>query len=548
MIFHPTDVFVLVSYFVVIIGIGVYANRKMKGVDDYYMGGRRFGKVMMTMYSFGAGTHADSAVGLVSQTYKLGMAGLWYQWLQIFNTPFYWLLVPIFRRSRCTTTAEVFALRYGRSLGLLYSCFGIVINIAFMALMILGSGQLIEALSGGTIKFVWAVIFIPGTFLIYSIMGGMLAAVWNDFFQGILTIVMSLLLIPFLLKALGGAEGVRNMAAGSEHLFALVAPGEIGYYWIITAAVNQLFSVVAQPHIMSCTAAGTTELDNRIGFCLGITLKRLCAIAWALTGALAVLYYGSGKMAGDHVFGALIRDVLPVGFVGLMLACVFASVMDNGAAFILSSSALFTRNLLSIAGHDALGGKREIMISRVFAVIFVLVSVVLSLTFTDVPSAIRFLWALIPPIGISFWLGVWWRKANRYGAWASFLTALAAWAVGSLWFGWTGDKGLPYLITFYLSAGVTAGVIVSLLTPSEPEPALNRFFGLINTPISTEEAINPNATASVKLAPDYPRLVRWRSWEVPRPDKQAVIGFLIFLGAALMLHFGVLWICRYFES
>lgn len=548
MIFHPVDIIVIVAYFAVIIGIGVYASRKMKGVDDYYMGGRRFGKVMMTMYSFGAGTHADSAVGLVSQTYKLGMAGLWYQWLQIFNTPFYWLLVPIFRRSRCTTTAEVFALRYGRSLGLLYSCFGIVINIAFMALMILGSGRLLEALSGGVIRFEWVVIFMPLTFLIYSVMGGMLAAIWNDFFQGILTIVMSVLLIPFLLKSLGGIDGARTMAAGSKHLFDLVAPGEIGYFWIITAAVNQLFSVVAQPHIMSSMAAGTTELDNRIGFCLGVTLKRLCAIAWALTGVLAIFYYGSGKMAGDHVFGALVRDVLPVGFVGLMVACVLASVMDNGAAFILSSSALFTRNLLSFAGKDQLDSRREIMISRVFAVLFVAISVGLSLAFTNVPAAIRFLWALIPPIGISFWLGVWWRPANRYGAWASFLTALAAWAIGSLWFGWTGDKGLPFLITFYLTAGIAAGVIVSLLTPAEPEEVLSRFFATINTPISAAEAASPNAVASAKLASDFPRLVRWRNWEIPRPGKEAVVGFFIVLGAAFVLHFAVLLICRFFRG
>lgn len=546
MIFHLLDIVVIVAYFVIVLGVGVIAGRKMKGVDDYYMGGRRFGKVMMTMYSFGAGTHADSAVGLVSQTYKLGMAGLWYQWLQIFNTPFYWLLVPIFRRSRCTTTAELYALRYGRTLGLLYSCVGVIINIAFTALMILGSGRLIEALSGGAIHFAWVVIFMPFTFLVYSVMGGMLAAVWNDFFQGILTIVMSVLLIPFLLKLLGGVEGAKTMAAGSTHLFDLVAPGEIGYFWIAAASVNQMFSVVAQPHIMSNMAAGTTELDNRIGFCLGITLKRLCAIAWALTGVLAILYYGSGKLAGDHVFGALVRDVLPVGCVGLMVACVLASVMDNGAAFILSSSALFTRSLLSFANKDQRDNRREILISRIFAVIFVSISVALSLAFTDVPSAIRFLWALIPPIGISFWLGIWWRPANRYGAWASFLISLAAWGMGSLWFGWTGDKWLPYLITFYLTAGIAAGVIVSLFTPSEPEEVLDRFFATINTPVSTAEAAHPNAAAPEKLRSDYPRLFRWRNWEVPRPGKEAVVGFFIVLAAAIALHFTVLLICHLF--
>ena len=43
--------------------IGVLARRRIKNMDDYYMGGRRFGKAMMIMYAFGAGTHADRGLG-----------------------------------------------------------------------------------------------------------------------------------------------------------------------------------------------------------------------------------------------------------------------------------------------------------------------------------------------------------------------------------------------------------------------------------------------------------------------------------------------------
>ena len=72
------------------------------------------GMAMRTiMYAFGAGTHADSAVGVVAQSYHLGMAGLWYQWMQIFNTPFYWLLVSVFRRARCLTTGDTAPRRCG---------------------------------------------------------------------------------------------------------------------------------------------------------------------------------------------------------------------------------------------------------------------------------------------------------------------------------------------------------------------------------------------------------------------------------------------------
>jgi Na+/proline symporter len=326
-------------------------------------------------------------------------------------------------------------------------------------------------------------------------MGGLIATVWNEFVQGVLTVVMSFLLLPFVWQAVGGVAGVRGKVDNLDGIFSLTAPGEIGLYWIIAAAINQMFSVVAQPHIMSNNAAGRTELDNRIGFCAGVTLKRVCTILWALTGVLAIAYYGRGTVDGDHVFGALVRDLLPAGFAGLMLASIMASVMDNGAVYVVTSSALFTRNLLRMARRD-IGLRQELLVSRIFSVVFAAAGVGLTSLHADVPAAMRFMFNLVPLIGISFWMGLWWRRANRYGAWASFIASSIALAVGAYGFGWTGDRYFPTLITFYLVAGLTAGIVVSLLTRPEPDEQLNRFFLTVNTPVGQEQRLEQLVTAA----------------------------------------------------
>lgn len=486
--FHWLDGLLLGAYLFAMFAIGIYSSRKVKNVDDYYMGGRRFGKAMMIMYSFGAGTHADFAVGVASQSYKLGMAGIWYQWMNIFNTPVFWLVSPVFRRARCLTMADFYEMRYGRSLGLLYGFMGVAINTGFLGMTLLGCAKLIEALTNGQISAGWSMVMMTGAFLFYSLVGGLIATVWNEFIQGLLTILMSFLLLPFVWIAVGGVAGVRAKVDNPDALFSLVAPGEIGVFWIVMAALNQLFSVVVQPQMMSNNGAGRRELDNRIGFCAGLTLKRVCTIAWALVGVLAIAYYGPGKMHGDLVFGSLIRDLLPLGFAGLMIASVMASVMDNGAVFVLTTSALFTRNLLSTF-REKPNAKLEILVSRLFSVVYVAASIGLALSFKDVPTAIRFMWSLVPLIGISFWMGLWWRRMNRYGAWASFVAAAAAWATGLRVFGWTGDAGFPYLTTFYLLSGIVAGAVVSLLTRPEPTERLDRFFLTINTPVGEEEKL-----------------------------------------------------------
>jgi Na+/proline symporter len=103
-------------------------------------------------------------------------------------------------------------------------------------------------------------------------------------------------------------------------------------------------------------------------------------------------------------------------------------------------------------------------------------SLALAFSFTDVPAAIRFMWQIVPLVGISLWMGLFWRRANRFGAWASFIGATAALLIGHYVFGWHGDTGFPKIVLFYLSTGLVAGVAASLLTRPEPALQLDRFY------------------------------------------------------------------------
>lgn len=94
---HYLDFATLLIYLLGITVIGLIASRGVKKSIDYFMGGRRFGKAVLIMHAFGTGTHTDQAVNVVGASYKLGLAGIWYAWLPLFVTPFYWLIMPLFR-------------------------------------------------------------------------------------------------------------------------------------------------------------------------------------------------------------------------------------------------------------------------------------------------------------------------------------------------------------------------------------------------------------------------------------------------------------------
>ena len=104
--------------------IGVWSARKIRTASSFFISERNFGKTMMTFFNFGTGTNTDQAVTVVSKTYVSGASGIWYQWLWLFATPFYWLLAPLFRRMRAVTTADYLFKRYDQSVAVLFALVG----------------------------------------------------------------------------------------------------------------------------------------------------------------------------------------------------------------------------------------------------------------------------------------------------------------------------------------------------------------------------------------------------------------------------------------
>jgi len=553
------DLLVLVTYFVLMIAIGFGSARLVKNREDFYMGGRRFGKFLTAFFSFGAGTHADHAVGVASKSYSVGLSGIWYQWVMLFTLPIYWLLAVIFRRARVLTTADFFELRYGSQFMVLYSFFGMSVCVILGGVMLFGTARLIEALTNGGIPLATAILLMAVASLLYGSLGGLIAAVWNDLFQGILTIVMSLLLIPFFWLKIGGLGGLQASMPNREAVFRLVMDNDITVFWIFMMSINSLMSMVVQPHTMSNAGSARTEMDSRVGFVSGMVLKRLMTVPWALTGVMAVALYGQGTIQGDHAFGTMARDLLPAGFAGLMIACVMASVMDNVCVFMLCFSGLWTNNIFKRFLVPTSDERTLLRISRIASAAFGVCSVALSFSFGDAPSALRFTWQTVPLMGISFFLGLYWRRANRYGAFASFLTALIAMLLSNGLFRWSGDAGLPLTISFFLGTGLVAGVVVSYLTPSESEEKLDRFFLTINTPIGQEhilqefelevasrdasvergQVLSQTIVAERTKVATRTKLLPFQNWEIPVPSRQAWVGFLVCLGLVLLMLSGL---------
>ena len=422
------DWFALGTYLVVITAIGVWSARKVKDTADFFMGGRRFGKTFMIFFSFGAGTNGNQAVGVAAKTYSNGLSGIWYQWLWLFATPFYWIIAPVFRRMRALTTGDYFEYRYGGYTDALYSIVGVMQLTVNIGVMLLGSAAVIEAISGGAIPRIWGVAVMTVLFVSYGIAGGLAAAIVTDLIQGILTILLSFMLLPFALRAVGGFAGLHEHITDAG-MFSLVAPGEINGFHIFIFALNALIGIVTQPHIMGICAAGRNEMDGRVGFAAGNLLKRFCTVAWMLTGLCAVvMYMDKPDMNPDLVYGHMARELLPRimnGLVGVFLAALLASVMSSCDAYMVSSAGLFTQNFYRRYIVRKRNDKHYVLVGRITSLVIVLGSLLFAFTVEDIPSGLEMFWKVQAMMGAAFWVGLFWRRATPAGAWAGTLAAFA---------------------------------------------------------------------------------------------------------------------------
>ncbi len=178
------------------------------------------------------------------------------------------------------------------------------------------------------------------------------------------------------------------------------------------------------------------------------------------------------------------------------------------------------------------------------------------------------IWLKIAPmLGIAFWMGLFWRRMTAAGAWACALAGFGTWFLttrapvvawleklpyaGALRLTWEDAPGQvaelyePWLIVFYTSAAVIAGIVVSLLTKRADAEQLDRFYALVKTPTRPGEQVERPCTLPPGTAvPDRPMLLTAFGLEVPMPSRTSLVGFAAGWVLVAALIAGFVWFVR----
>ena len=448
------DYLVLFIYFSGMAAIGIWAMRQVKAQEDYFMGGRKFGKLFQTFAAFGAGTGSADPVNTARGTFANGMSGMWGVMYWLFVTPIYWISAVWYRRMRCLTLGDWFTERYeSKPMGVAYAIFGCFYYIVYGAMLFTAIGKvgvplLGEELMGVKTEYV-LVPLVAVIVMMYGVLGGITAAYWTDLIQGICIILLSILLIPFGLNEVVKRFGVpgdswtdgfrvmhEQLPASTFEIVGGSAASEFPLYAIITIVIMNMIGIVLTPHfIVTGGGSAKSEHDARVGLVTGNFIKRFCTIGWVITALIVLTLYGDNAALigdADMAWGVATRELLGplgIGLVGLMLACLLAALMSSVDCYMLVCSALVVRNIYVPYGNPNATEQECLRLGRITGAIVVLGAVVVSVTMLDMFKQLELTWIVPMTFAALFWLGMYWRRATTKAGWITIVFCLLSFFV-----------------------------------------------------------------------------------------------------------------------
>ncbi|MGQ0287046.1 sodium/pantothenate symporter [Pasteurellaceae bacterium 22721_9_1] len=425
----------LVIYLVFVFGAAFYAyTKRQKGdfLTEYYVGNRSMTGFVLAMTTAATYASASSFVGGPGAAYKFGLGWVLLAMIQV---PAVWLALGalgkkfalLSRESKALTINDLLLHRYKNKY--LVWIASIALLIAFFAAMMtqfIGGARLLETTIG--ISYTKALLIFAVTVGIYTFIGGFRAVVLTDTIQGTVMMIGTVILLGGVIYAAGGVESaVQKLTEIDPHLVSPYGPNDmLGFQFMASFWVLVCFGVVGLPHTaVRCMAFKDTKALHR-GMLIGTVILTVVMLGMHLSGALGRAILPTLTVP-DQVIPTLMLQVLPPIVAGIFLAAPMSAIMSTIDAQLIQSSSIFVKDLyLSVKPEMADNQKK---ISLFSSLITLIITVLLIWAALNPPDMIiwlnlfafggleaAFLWVIV--------LGIYWDKANAYGAISSMLVGL----------------------------------------------------------------------------------------------------------------------------
>ena len=504
-------IIMLVGFFAVTLGVGLYSRRHATDVNGFVLGGRNVGPWLT---AFAYGTSYFSAVIFVGYAGQFGWNfGVASTWIGLGNA-FIGSLLPwviLGRRTRIMTQAigsrtmpDFFGTRYGsKGLKIAASMITFLFLIPYTASLYNGLSRLFSMAFNG-VDYSVCVIIMAVLTGIYVIVGGCMATAINDFIQGIIMLIGIVAVILAVLRDNGGLmEAMRGLAEGENG----------GWQYASFLGPQPLFLLF----VVLLTSLGTWGLPQMVGKFYAIKNEDSIKKGTIISTFFAIIVAGGCYFLGG--FGRLYQvDVAANGFdaviptmlstlpsliIGVVIVLVLSASMSTLSSLVLTSGSTITLDFLAPMAKKEMSEKKKMTIMRVFIVVFIVVSAVIAIKQAKskslfIAQMMGVSWgALAGAFLAPFLYGLYYKKTTKAAVVVSFAFGVGMELVQlCISLGWLDVSTLPVLAFVFknsLYSGVFAMVgglilvpLVSLVTQKTKPENVDAMFECYNATRTVE--------------------------------------------------------------
>ncbi len=458
----------VILYWIISVGIGLYAARYVNSSSDFALAGRSLPMYVVTATVFATWFGSETVLGIPATFLKEGLGG-------VVSDPFGSSLCLVFvglffarklYRMNLLTIGDFYKQRYGRTVEVLVTLCIVVSYLGWVAAQIKALGLVFSVVSGGYITPEAGMLIGAGSVLIYTLMGGMWSVAITDFLQMIIIVVGMLYIGWEVAGMVGGAGAVISHAAAAGKLEFWPAPTTREVLWFIAAAITIMLGSIPQQDVFQRVSSSRNEQIAGNASVLGGVLYFIFAfvpmfLAYSATLIDPDMVNSLIDVDPQKILPTLIMTKVPVLAQVMFFGALLSAIKSCASATLLAPSVTFTENIMkeiipNQSDRQFLLTMRIVVLTfTVFVTWFALNSEASIFKMVENAYKVTLVAAFVPLV-----FGLYWKRSTNQGALAAVLLGLASWIGCEI----VAPEGLfpPQLVGVLLAF---AGMIVGSLLP-----------------------------------------------------------------------------------
>lgn len=386
---HWIDLTIFVVYMAAMLGVGFFFFRTNKGKDDYYVGGRNMGSWHVGLSVVATDVGGGFSIGLGGLGFTMGISGSWMLFTGLIGA---WLaavfLIPkVFKLGKeinLFTFPQVFEHLYNKKVALIAAMISAIGYLGFTASQLLAGAKLASS-TFVDLSFNSALMIMGVVAIVYTVMGGLKAVIYTDTIQWIILLAGLIFIgLPMAYYSIGGWETISTTVQ-PELLSLTNVDGFTLLNWAVTIIPIWFIGMTLYQRIFACKdekqarkawyIAGIFEWP--IMAFLGVLLGLFARIA-ADQGMFSTLGYATiGSLDAELGLPLLLRQILPVGLMGLMMSAYFSAILSTADSCLMACSGNVVSDLIGkfVRSND----REELRLSQIITLAIGAVAVLIAM-------------------------------------------------------------------------------------------------------------------------------------------------------------------------